>query len=186
MLRAIGVISAVAILVTSVTFAAIQSQATLTNSTISTGTAGLKLWDGDSYESVAPGFTVTNLVPGTPKEFPFYAQNSGDVPLALTVTVPGAPSASGFSGWENVKVVITDDEGHVTNTDMGALLAGPVAITTAEDPFSVGSTGDSNADVEGNFTISFDIAPASITGSSASVGGFNLDFVGAQTTEPLE
>lgn len=111
--RAIVVIGAVMALVTSVTFAALQSQATLTNNTISTATAGLLLWDGDSFESAAPGVTVTGLVPGDwSEDYPIYFQNSGEAPLYLTASVPEQPALPegmedyGFSGWENLKVSI--------------------------------------------------------------------------------
>lgn len=111
--RAIVVIGAVMALVTSVTFAALQSQATLTNNTISTATAGLLLWDGDSFESAAPGVTVTGLIPGDwSEDYPVYFQNSGEGPLYLRASVPETPALPegmddyGFSGWENLKVAI--------------------------------------------------------------------------------
>ncbi len=109
--RAVVVIAAVMALVTSVTFAALQSQATLTNNSISTATAGLKLWNGSSFESTAPGFTVTGLVPGEwSDDYNFYFQNDGEGPLFLTANVPQEPAlpegmdSYGFTGWENLKV----------------------------------------------------------------------------------
>ena len=86
--RAIAVVGAVVVLATSVTFAALQSQATLTNSSIST-TASLKLWNGSSFQSTAPGFTINNLVPGSGSgELPFYFQNSGGIPLQISAKIP--------------------------------------------------------------------------------------------------
>ncbi len=180
MTRAVMVIASVAALVTGVTFAALQSQATLTDSTVNTATAGLTLWDGDSFESTAPGFTVTGLVPGVgTAPLPFYFKNSG-VALNLTAHVPATPTSSGFTGWENLKVTIKDDNDNaVTNTTMQALLAGEVPINGG--PLSSGAQGDSNTpSTEGNFTAKFDIEPTSITGSSASVGAFNIIFTGTQ------
>jgi hypothetical protein len=67
-LRAVGIISAVAILVSGVTFAALQSQVTLTDNTISTaGAVGLQI---DNLENeTGPGttdrgFEFADLVPG--------------------------------------------------------------------------------------------------------------------------
>jgi hypothetical protein len=107
--RAIGVIGAVAALTTGVTFAALNSQATLTNTTISSATADLLLWDGDTFESTAPGFTITDLVPGTGVEKPLYFKNAVGVPLAVTAHVPTLPSSTGFTGWQNLHVTITSD-----------------------------------------------------------------------------
>lgn len=179
--RAVGVIGAVAALVTGITFAALNSQATLTNSTIDTATANLKLWDGDSFESSAPGFTITNLIPGTGSgNLPFYFQNSGGVGLNLTAHVPAAPTASGFSGWNNLKVTFHNDfTDSTTSTNMQDLLDGNVPLSGGA--LSAGAQGNSGApNTEGNFTAKFDITPAAVTGSSASVGAFNIDFAGTQ------
>jgi hypothetical protein len=183
--RAVGLFAAVAALVTSVTFAALNSQVTLSSNSISTTTASLKLWDGDSFESTAPGFTVTELVPGTGKEFPFYFQNTGSADLDITAHVPVAPTASGFTGWENLEVTFTSNapgcvDGSV-ETDMQALLAGEVALPC--NPLSGGSQGNSGVEAtEGNYKVKFDIDPSAISGSSATVGSFDIVFTGTQAS----
>ncbi|MGC1177410.1 MAG: hypothetical protein WA843_05050 [Candidatus Saccharimonadales bacterium] len=184
MMRAVAVIGTVAALVTGVTFAALNSQATLTESTINTATANLTLWNGSSFESSAPGFTITNLVPGTgTADLPFYFKNGGGVPLNLTAHVPVEPSSSGFSGWDNLKVTFKNAAGVTTDTTMQALLAGNVSLSG--DPLSAGAQGDANTPgTEGNFTAKFDITPSAVTGSSASVGSFNIDFAGTQPETP--
>jgi hypothetical protein len=188
-LRAIGVIGIVAGLVTGVTFAALNSQAVLADSSISTSTATLKLWDGDSFESLAPGFHVTDLVPGSGSgEKLFYFQNGGTVALNITAHIPDAPAAPaggyGFSGFENVKVTFTNKHGGATiDTTMAALLAGEVSLPG--NPLSAGAQGDSNvADAEGNYAVTFDINPAAVTGSHAGVGDFNVVFTGTQPETP--
>lgn len=184
--RAVGVMGVTAALATGVTWAALTSNtATLTDSSINSTTASLKLWDGDSYENSAPGFTINGLVPGqgsAPQAF--YFQNQGATPLTLSAHVPGAPTATGFSGWENLKVKITKgSDGEVTNTTMKALLEGNVVLNGA--PLGGGDTGDSgNPTAPGNYTVVFDIDPSAVTGSQATVGNFNLDFVGVQPGEP--
>lgn len=189
--RAIAVFGATAALVTSVTFAALNNQATLTNSTISTVSADLRLWDGDSFETTAPGFQVTNLVPGVGSAPQlFYFQNAGGVGLNITVHVPVAPEVPvggyGFSGWENLKVMFKDrNDNVVTNTDMAALLAGEVPLATA--PLPAGAQGNDQAGQEstkGNYSVTFDISPAAVTGSHAGVGNFNMIFTGTQPVGP--
>lgn len=189
-LRAVGVISAVAVLVGGVTFAALQSQATLTDSTISTSTAGLEIWDGDSFEKTAPGFTITDLVPGegSDENF-FYLQNNGGTDLDITARVPDAPDEPpegyGFSGWENLKVTFTsheaDCEDDTVETDMAALLAGEVALPC--NPLSEGAQGDANNhSAEGTYSVVFDIDPSAVNGEQAQVGNFDLRFTGTATS----
>lgn len=206
--RAVVVIGAVMALATSVTFAALQSQATLTNNTISTATAGLLLWDGDSFEPAAPGVTVTGLVPGEwSEDHPIYFQNSGEGPLYLKASVPAAPALPegmedyGFSGWENLKVAIKGycaptEETHswwwkqkkwdhssgsaVVKTDMAALLNGEVELPCG--PLAEGATGDAGTPgTAGNYSISFKLVPESITGDQAGVGAFDVVFAGSLT-----
>ena len=187
LLRAIGVIGVVAALVTSITFASLQSQATLTNSSILTANASLKVYDftpgNAGYKSSAPGFTVTGLIPGTGVTEHFYLANEGEVPLVITAHVPGTPPAPiggyGFSGFANLTVVITGQGCNLSvNTNMAALMAGEVALPC--NPLGVGVAGDSNADVAGNYDIKFDILPSAITGSQAGVGNFNIVLSGTQ------
>lgn len=205
--RAIVVIGAVMALATSVTFAALQAQATLTNNTISTATAGLKIWDGDSFESTAPGVNVEGLIPGDWSEkYNVYFQNDGEGPLYLTATVPEEPALPegmedyGFTGWENLKVAFTgycapdynshdkkqrgwynrEDKNFVVKTDMAALLAGEVELPCG--PLAEGATGDSNTPkTAGNYSMSFKIADEAITGDSAGVGSFDIVFNGSLT-----
>lgn len=183
--RAVGVIGVVAGLVTGVTFAALNSTATLTNTTISSATASLKLWDGDSYESTAPGFTITDLVPGTGSENAFYFQNASAVDLDVTASVPGAPSATGFTGWDKLKVTFTSDnplcEDNKVDTTMEALLAGEVELPC--NALTGNATGNSGVEAtEGNYKVKFDINPSDVEGDSISVGAFNIDFTGTQAT----
>lgn len=205
--RAIVVIGAVMALVTSVTFAALQSQATLTNNTISTATAGLMIWDGDSFEATAPGVTVTGLVPGEwSEDYPVYFQNSGEGPLYLKASVPSEPALPegmedyGFTGWENLKVAIKgycapteetqsawwkqkkwDQAGSsVVKTDMAALLAGDVTLPCG--PLAEGAAGDSNTPgTAGNYSLSFKLASDAVTGEAAGVGAFDIVFTGSLT-----
>lgn len=181
--RAIAVFGATAALVTGVTFAALSSSATLTESTINSATASLKVWDGASFESTAPGFTVTNLVPGTQtQEYPFYLQNES-LPLNVTVQSSTPVSAEGFDNFADVKVRITSNEpgcgSNVVETDLGALIAGPIALPC--NALAANSQGnDAVPATEGNFSMSFNIPAEEVSGGSASVGAFTFTLVGTQ------
>lgn len=184
LVRAIAVIGAVAALAGGATFAALQSQATLTNTTINSATASLKLWNGSSFESTAPGFTVTNVVPGqgsAPQAF--YFKNDGGVPLAVTATVPVAPTYAGVAEASDVEVDITCYNNATVNTNLEALLAGPVSLNLV---LPAGAQGDSgNPNTVGNCTAVFDFDPAGVSGSSASVGPFDVVFTGTQPVSVL-
>ncbi|HEX7260129.1 MAG TPA: hypothetical protein VF272_04330 [Candidatus Saccharimonadia bacterium] len=180
--RATGVIGATVALIVGVTFAQLNTTATLSNNTVSSATADLTLWDGSAFAQTAPGFTVTNLIPGAGSgPLPFYFKNGGAVDLIVTAHVPVAPSASGFSGWENLKVTFTDNNGAVQATNMGALLAGEVALPG--NPVTAGAQGNAGVpNTEGNYTATFDITPAAVTGSSATVDSFDIVFTGTAPT----
>src|SRR5438270_14076832 len=96
--RAVAVVAAVLIVVTGVTFAALQSQQIkLTGNTIQTATANLQVsLDGVNYASSQAGFNFTNLVPGgqpVPQSgYNLFLKNSGGTPLALKFAVSSTPS----------------------------------------------------------------------------------------------
>lgn len=87
--RAVGVFTAVAALVTGVTFAQFNRTATLEDNTLSSATAGL-LVDGSDRNSTPTqrerGFRFDNLSPGREsRRHTFRLRNSGDTPLNVSV-----------------------------------------------------------------------------------------------------
>lgn len=180
--RATGVIGATVALVTGITFAQLGSNTvTLTNTTINSATASLKIWDGSTFTTTANGFTITGLVPGqgSPNE-PVYFKNDGGVDLNLTTTVTNTPALNNINSAADVKVKITnDDTGQIKNTTLAALEAGNVVMPG--NPLPAGAQGDSNNLVTpGNYHFNFDISPAAVSGSNASVGAFDFAFTGTQ------
>ncbi len=95
--RAVGVISAVVVLMTGVTYAALQSpQATLTNSTISSATADLRIGtSATSFSSSRIGFNFVDLIPGgiaAPVDGNiFYLKNYGNANLGLHISIGSIP-----------------------------------------------------------------------------------------------
>lgn len=187
LVRAVVIVGAVVALATSVTLAALSGSATLVGSSISTTTAALLLWDGDSFEPTAPGFDVTDVVPGegsAPQ--PFYFQNDSGVDLDITATVPAAPSYTGGLTAEDVKVTFTSEVAscveNEVETTLALLLAGDVELPC--NALSAGAQGNSGVPgTEGNYAVSFDIDPDAPVGSSASVSDFDIVFTGTQPTE---
>jgi len=190
--RAVGVISAVAVLVGGVTFAAMQSQVTLTNNTISGADANLLIWDGDSFESTAPGFQLNNLIPGawTDESF-FYFQNAGDTDLDVTAVAsnPGdSPATLGFDNWEDLKVKFTSHspactgEDSFVETDMAHLIAEDVELPCN----SLDKDAQGNSAVpgtEGNYSVSYKVAEDQVTGD-INVSPFIYTFTGTVAATP--
>ncbi len=88
--RAVLVIGAVMALVTSMTFAALQNTATLTNNTITSDIDGLLVdSDGDdSFGTTDEGFAFTNIEPGGTSDVKqFSLKNDTDGSLAVNVEI---------------------------------------------------------------------------------------------------
>jgi hypothetical protein len=188
--RAILVIGTVAALVTSMTLAA-TSQATLTgnNITMAAATADLKLWDGDSFESTAPGFSFTDLEPGEPSEpFKFYFLNDGNVPMDITASIPTLPDFTG----------LPFDAGDITLTFDGACGDAPLVRTMAElndstddelpcnplEEDAQGVVGEDDTN-EANYNVTVEIDDSVELGdTSETLDSFDIVFTGDTELEP--
>ncbi len=181
MARAVGVIAATTAIVTGITFAQLNTTATLQNTTITTATADLTIWNGSTFTQLAPGFTVTGLVPGQwSAEQPFYLKNSGTGNLAITANIPNYPTYAGITDWSKVYVRITNTyQGTNIETNMQALHDGAVAFPPNALP--AGAQGNSGGNVAGNYSAAFYIDPASVTGSSAHIDAFDIVLTGTLT-----
>ena len=179
--RAIGVIGAVAVLVTSITYAALQSQATLTDNTIDSATANLDVATSDgstcgTFGDTAAGVGFTGVVPGgsdSDDEY-FCLKNSGaDTSLDLSVMS------------EAVTWPVTDDlgsgvdNGEVTlniSCDNGGTLSATIASLEAGDEAFTGGTLAPSAETLCTAYVS--MTSAAFSGSSASSDMFDLTFTG--------
>src|SRR6185295_12572971 len=86
MARAVGTMGVVAVMVGAVTFAQFQTNnVTLAANSVSVDTSVLRIWDGGTWSTSAPGFTNSNLTLNTegPKHA-FFLQNLQNAPLALS------------------------------------------------------------------------------------------------------
>ncbi len=172
-LRAVGVFAAVAVLVSSVTFAALQSQATLTNNQFATGTANLKIWDGETYQSEAEGFNLTKLVPGTDSNpYDLWLKNDGTIDLNVDVVSSTPTFSAGVLNASLINVKITSVVGGESlDYPLSQLYdATPDALPGA--PLAAGA--------ERHYTVVININPDAVTGDSASVSDMNWTFTGTQ------
>jgi hypothetical protein len=96
MVRATGVIGAVAILVTGVTFAALNNQASMLDSSVTAESAALRV-DNDedgTFTITEDGLHFTNLVPGTPSDPETFAvQNVSSGAVDVHVRIAAEPDA---------------------------------------------------------------------------------------------
>lgn len=186
-LRAIAVIGAVAALVTSITFAALQSQATLTDNIINSGTASLMVSstngcsDGTTgFGSSAAGFTFDGVVPGgDPVPTPghgFCLKNDGDVDFDISARISSTPSTTGTVDQSKVDLILscTGDDGTFSVTsDLATLAAGPVDLTGAA--LNAGDTASCTAQAQ--------MDADAVSGGGASISNIDLEFSGTNTSD---
>jgi hypothetical protein len=175
MVRAIGTMGTVAALVGAVTFAQITSNTVaLTNNTLSSATASLAIGAAHDCSTGATtsvqGMSFNNLQPGVASSpFPFCLDNTGNVPLNLTASVP-----TNFGAGINPCGVGGATTGAVNvSTTVGALHTSPVAFGTAA--LNNGTNNVLSCDVTATIT------PAASTTSNESLTPFDIQFVGTST-----
>jgi hypothetical protein len=190
--RAIGVFGAVAIVVGGVTYAVMQSQATLTNNTISSATASLQVDNTDDatngFGTSDVGFQFTNLVPGAGYGDPqnFSLHNAGTSNLQVTV----------YATAGTVTGVLDKNKVHVKFTNTSLSTPGSVEYTLAQleanfnglpgvvgtDFLDTSTPGETN-----EFEVQVKLDEGATGASGASNSGFNLVFTGtAYTPEPID
>jgi hypothetical protein len=112
LLRAVFVVAATIIVVSGVTFAALQSQQVkLTGNTIETATANLQIsTDGTNFSTMQTGFDFNSIVPGGglgPSNSAIFLKNAGGTPLSLKLAVSSTPDNPNNIDLNRVTVVLT-------------------------------------------------------------------------------
>ncbi len=174
LIRATLVISAVAVLVGGVTFAALQSQASVMGNTVSSVTADL-LVDGNgdnTFSDAEPGFNFANIVPGkSPSSVgTFKLRNNGDVSLNVRASVAGELEVNPTElDTSKVRFAFVSTAGNVDVT---------LADLTA--PEGVEFLNNLEADASGSvdYSVTVSIDEDAFDGEKASVESFNLVFTG--------
>ncbi len=176
--RAIGVLSAVGIATTLVTFAAIQSTGSaLTGNTIQTAIAALQISKDDAtFADTLPGYNFTGLVPGgaaqpTGNTYVVYVKNVGTATLNLSLTVPTVPTVTGTVDLSKVNVLLTPiGSSTVQSFPLSSLLAGTMPIA--------GSTLAVGANPIG-YHLQVQMTVDAVSGSGATISGLSLSFSGS-------
>ncbi len=177
--RAVLATAAVAITLTGVTFAILQSQQIkLTGNTIQTATANLQISaDGVSYANSQAGFTFSNLVPGgspTPVGGrSFFLKNAGGAPLTLKLALTSPVSNPDNVDLSKVSVIVTPSVGTPQTFSLSALIA-----AANGGGLSLTSPSQLNPNVAQQFTIQAQMAADAVSGSSATLGNIDLAFTG--------
>ena len=184
--RAMGVIGAVAVLATAVTFAALSDTATLEDNNLTSDTADLQVSNGGAYGDSVAGFSATDVVPGVGKTFSFYLKNGSDFDMNVTASVPGAcgdyvDGNDGIPNCGDVLLTFTDTESTDDETyTLQQLINGPKDLPGNPLPANTAGSAPADAD-EGDFTVKFDLDPDDVTGATASLTNpFDLVFTGTQ------
>jgi hypothetical protein len=174
LLRAAGVLSAVAALATGVTFATLQSQnATLTGNSIQSATADLRIGTtASTFDTSRNGFTFKDVVPGGPA-MPtdgnsFYLKNYGTAPLTLKAVVGSTPTNTAGAQLDKVKLQLTRvDNDHAQAASLQALADSGVALS---DPIAPGAVVQ--------YKLRAQMDNDAFNGTAAAVGGIDLVFSG--------
>lgn len=174
-LRAICVFGFVMLIISGVTFAALQSQqVVLAGNTITSASADLKIsLNNVDYGSSFTGFNFTDVVPGGPAVpaagYSFYLKNSGSTLSTVKVAVGTTPTNLSSVDLSKVNVVFTRVPGGTSQSFtlsslMSAYLTGGLALT---DPLANSSTSQ--------YKVQVSMTTDAFSGPSASLS--NIDFI---------
>lgn len=179
--RAISVLSAVGVITTLVTYAAIQSNGSaLAGNTIKTATASLLVSrDSINFGSSVPGYTFSGVVPGGDPQpangYVVYLENTGSAKLNLNLTVPTPPTVSGDIDLAKVTVLlipapINGVQPQTQGIPLSSLIAGTVDLGSG---LAAGQTT--------YYHIQIDMSSDAVSGNSATISNLDLSFGGTAT-----
>jgi hypothetical protein len=178
--RALVVVSAAVIVVSGVTFAALQSQQdTLAGNTIETATANLQLSvDGYSFTNSHAGFDFSNLIPGGQAQpvtgYTVYLKNAGGTALSLKLALTSVPANPNNVDLSKVNVLLTT-VGSGTGAQSFSLQALMTASTTGGLDITSGNLASGATQ---QYKLQIAMASDAISGSSASLANIDFAFSG--------
>jgi hypothetical protein len=180
LIQAMGIITAVMVLVTGVTYAALQSQQdTLRGNTIQTAIANLKLsTDNVTYATSLNGYSFGGLIPGgaaaPANGYPVYVRNDGSTALAIKLSVE--PAITNPNNVDLTKV-------HVILSPMGAGAAQNILLSdlmtanlTGGLPITISGYNHVSAAANNGLTLQILMDGDAVSAASASIGNLTFDF----------
>lgn len=178
--RAVGVVAAVVVIVSGVTFAALQSQQNvLAGNTIETATANLQLsTDGTNYGNSHAGFDFNDLVPGGQPEpvagYPVYLKNAGGTPLSIKLAIISVPSNLDNVDLSKVSILLTTvgSGSGPQSFSLQSLVAG-----SANGGLAINS-GNLVSGLSQQYKLQVAMSGDAVTGSSASLSNIDFAFSG--------
>jgi hypothetical protein len=185
-LRAIWVVGSVAVLVTGVTFAAMQDQASLTGVNMASATADLKVDGADSLvgysQSEASAFDFNGLIPGgAAVSETFKLKNEGSTDLDIVVKVTPVTTVNIDKDLIKVKFINQDKsvEAEYTLTALESNTGLP-GISGPVDASGIGALEDGGVEA---FKMEVRLEAGAVTGTGGSVDAFDLIFTGTNNAE---
>lgn len=180
LVQSLGIISAVMVLVSGVTFAALQSQqAVLKGNTIQTAMADLKIsTDGTNYSNSLAGYSFANMIPGggaTPTGIdPIYLMNNGSTSLAVKLSIGSGMTSTDGIDLTKVHLTLTPDTGGVPQSmTLHDLVA---ANVTGGIPITVGAGSSLAPGAKAFYAVRIVMDIDAISGPSATISNLDLDF----------
>ena len=182
LLRAIGVVSAVVIVVSGVTFALLQSQQVkATGNTIQTATANLQISsDGTTFGSSITGFSFSNIIPNSAASpaagYSVYLKNTGTAALAIKLAVSSVPQNLANMDLSKVHILVSSSTGGSPLIfDLQSLIS---SASTGGSSLSFPSALNIAANAVGQYKLQVMMDTDAISGSSGTLSNIDLAFTG--------
>lgn len=178
--RTLLVVSLIICLLSGVTFAALQSQNTLTGSSITTATATMLVSrDGTSYATTQSGFSFTNLVPGGASVpgnggYDIFLKNAGGTPLSPRFAVSSTPTNPDDVDLAKVNVIMSAGtsgqsqtftlQSLIDSSTTGGLALSSLAVLFPDQVYA--------------YKIQVSMAKDAFSGTSAAIGAIDFTLTG--------
>ena len=183
LVRVAVIVSVLLTLVSGVTYAALQSQSKLTDSSIQTATANLLVGrDTSTLSNTSAGYAFNNLIPGgtlTPSGgYPVFLKNAGGTPLSLKFAVSSIPT--NLNGVDLSKVTV-----HLNSTASGQSQA--FQLQALVDSYATGGSTITLvpvlfSDQTHPFTMQVSMAKDAFDGQTAAIGAIDFVITGTATS----
>ncbi|HEX5744452.1 MAG TPA: hypothetical protein VFX84_03335 [Candidatus Saccharimonadales bacterium] len=177
----LGAMLAVLAVSGGVAFALLQSHASLTGNSVTTGTAGLLISPNDTnYSNTYAGFSFSGIVPGmqASQTEHFLLKNTGTTPLAIRFGVTSTPANPSGIDLSKVHVMLApySTETYMPTTPLDFTLQSLVEAGDAGVAVEYPSMLSVGMKEEYNVRIAMDAD--AVDGNSASLSGIDFGFTG--------